>query len=212
MKTIKCLVLDHELESVNRLVSVLLKFEGIEIVSKLVNSRFAVQEILSQKPDLVFLAIEMPYKTGFEVIKEVRENNFYPSFVFVTDFSQYGIEAIKYSIFDYLLKPININDLKKTINRFHSESINHKIIDLRKCRICNDLSEREIEVLLQVIEGTLSHQIAKNLFISKATVDFHRKNILLKTKSANFAELSYKINCIKYVSISGDDLKNKQKP
>ncbi|MBU1013121.1 MAG: DNA-binding response regulator [Bacteroidetes bacterium] len=199
MKNIRCILLDDEKEANDRLESLLLKIDGVEILSKFTKPALAIEDILSKKPDLVFVDVEMSGKTGFEVVEEVRLNHCYPTFIFVTAYNQYAIDAIKNAAFDYLLKPINFNELKNTIERFRSESVNHKTIDLNTCSVCSSLSEREKEVLLLVLKGENSAQIAKNLFITKATVDFHRKNILLKSGSHNFTELGRKINRVEFV-------------
>jgi len=66
-------------------------------------------------PDFIFLDIEMPEKDGFDIIKDVKNRNF--DVIFVTAYSQYAIQAIKHSAFDYLLKPIEIDQLQQTVER-----------------------------------------------------------------------------------------------
>jgi len=76
-----------------------------------------IARYLEFQPDLVFLDIEMPHKNGFELVHELMLMGESPKVVFVTAFNQYAIKAIKASALDYLLKPINENDLKQCINR-----------------------------------------------------------------------------------------------
>ena len=198
MYKIKCYVIDDEVMAVKRLESLLSKLENVEVVSDSLIPSIAIEEILKLKPDLIFMDIEMVDKSGFEMIEEIRNESFFPAFVFVTAHIQYAINAIKKDVFDYLIKPINLDELKSTIDRYRLESANHKSIDLSKNEACKDLSSREIEVLLLLIKGETSHEIAKKLFISEATVNFHRKNILLKTQSHNFTRLIWEINKIDY--------------
>ena len=66
-------------------------------------------------PDLVFLDIEMPYGNGFDVLDKLRPVNF--EVIFVTAFDEYTLKAFKYSALDYLLKPININELREAVSR-----------------------------------------------------------------------------------------------
>lgn len=77
-------------------------FEGIELIENL-------------KPELLFLDIEMPHMNGFEMLGKVREKNFF--IIFTTAYDQYAIQAIKCSAFDYLLKPVDIEELKIAVNK-----------------------------------------------------------------------------------------------
>ena len=65
------------------------------------------------KPQLVFLDIEMPKMNGFEMLNVIKEKNF--QVIFTTAYDQYAIKAIKYAAFDYLLKPIDIEELKTAV-------------------------------------------------------------------------------------------------
>jgi len=76
-----------------------------------------VKKYIEFQPDLVFLDIEMPHKNGFELVHELMLMGESPKVVFVTAFNQYAIKAIKASALDYLLKPIDENDLKQCIKR-----------------------------------------------------------------------------------------------
>lgn len=75
------------------------------------------------KPDLVFLDIQMPQMSGFDMLKEISLINF--EIIFVTAFDQYAIKAIRFGALDYLLKPIDIDDLRVAINHAH-ERIENK--------------------------------------------------------------------------------------
>jgi two-component system LytT family response regulator len=71
--------------------------------------------IESFRPDVVFLDIEMPGINGFDMLNNLSEKNFH--LIFTTAYNQYAIKAIKFAAFDYLLKPIDIEELKATIGR-----------------------------------------------------------------------------------------------
>ncbi len=76
----------------------------------------AVTMIKTLQPELVFLDIQMPVLTGFELLKQLDEINF--EIIFTTAYDQYAIEAIRFSALDYLLKPIDAEDLKNAVARF----------------------------------------------------------------------------------------------
>jgi two-component system LytT family response regulator len=118
---ITCIIIDDEQESRDLLEELLRKFPEIEVLDRLSNVDDGLVAFLKFKPLLVFLDVQMPQKDGFEFINAIQDLNIKSCIVFTTAYHQYAIEAIKHSAFDYLLKPVNQNDLQKTIERFHSQ-------------------------------------------------------------------------------------------
>jgi two-component system LytT family response regulator len=87
----------------------------IKVVAEAANGQEALLLIHHHKPQLIFLDIEMPRMNGFEMLNELEEKNFHV--IFTTAYDQYAIKAIKYAAFDYLLKPIDIEELKTTVSK-----------------------------------------------------------------------------------------------
>ncbi|WP_237682732.1 LytR/AlgR family response regulator transcription factor [Sphingobacterium sp. B16(2022)] len=87
----------------------------ITIIATAQSVRDAVDVIEKYVPDLVFLDIQMGDKTGFDVLKLLPMRNF--DVIFVTAYDQYGIEAIKFAALDYLLKPIDIEELMHAVKK-----------------------------------------------------------------------------------------------
>ena len=85
----------------------------VKLLAEAVNGQEALLQIQQQQPQLIFLDIEMPRMNGFEMLNELTEKNFH--IIFTTAYDQYAIKAIKYAAFDYLLKPIDIEELKIAI-------------------------------------------------------------------------------------------------
>lgn len=85
--------------------------------------------IRKHKPDLVFLDIEMPKYNGLEIINFFGENEIQFSIIFTTAYNQYALQAFKTSALDYLLKPIDPEELKETIERYKQKQLNtfHKL-------------------------------------------------------------------------------------
>jgi two-component system LytT family response regulator len=77
-----------------------------------------LESIMKFNPDLVFLDIRMPIKTGFDLVSELRNLNLDPVIVFVTAYDEYAIQAFKVTAFDYLLKPVDPDALADTLNRY----------------------------------------------------------------------------------------------
>lgn len=87
----------------------------VKVIAEAENGLEGMEMIQQFQPQLVFLDIEMPGMDGFEMLINIPDKKFH--LVFTTAYDQYAIKAIKYAAFDYLLKPIDIDELKETIER-----------------------------------------------------------------------------------------------
>ncbi len=74
-----------------------------------------IRLIQQHKPDVIFLDIEMPRMSGFKMLEQIPEVDF--EIIFITAYNHYAINAIRISAFDYLVKPVAIEDLQQTIER-----------------------------------------------------------------------------------------------
>ncbi len=101
----------------------------ITIVGMADSVQTGIEIIQLEEPDIVFLDIEMPRGTGFDILSQLEKRNF--QVIFVTAYDQYAMRAIKFSALDYLLKPINITDLqmavKKAIRQSEEDSSDQRI-------------------------------------------------------------------------------------
>lgn len=91
---------------------------NVHIVAEAVDGVEALAAIEKHHPQLIFLDIEMPKMNGFEMLNNIKEKKF--QIIFTTAYDQYAIKAIKYAAFDYLLKPVDIEELKTAIARVDS--------------------------------------------------------------------------------------------
>ena len=164
--------------------------EDISIVGRTKNPEKAVTLITEYKPDILFLDVEMPRMSGFEVLEITRNQGLNPIVIFTTGYDQYAIKAIKAQAFDYLLKPIVLDELKETLDRISNNTTKERELSNE---VKNLLSPREIEILELVVQGKTSKEIAETLFISKTTVDTHRRNLLDKTGCRSPSELLLKV-------------------
>jgi two-component system LytT family response regulator len=110
------IIIDDEPDAVDFISSIATEYcPDLDVVGKANNVREGVALINEIKPDLVFLDVEMPNGTGFELLTHFPEKTF--DVIFITAFNHYAIQAIKFSAVDYLLKPININEFIEAVNK-----------------------------------------------------------------------------------------------
>ncbi|EDP69760.1 response regulator [Flavobacteriales bacterium ALC-1] len=114
--SLRAVIVEDEKHSRESLKSLLHEFcINIEVVGLAANVNDAVETIKSKKPDVIFLDIELQTGTGFDILQQVSHLNF--EVVFTTAFEQYAIKAVKFSSLDYLLKPIDIEELQNAVNK-----------------------------------------------------------------------------------------------
>ncbi len=111
---IQCIIIDDEKLARRGLEIRLADVEDIEIVGYCANGREALAMIREKKPDLIFLDIQMPGLSGFDVLRELKGGDL-PMVVFVTAFDQYAIKAFEAHALDYLLKPIDDSRLHQAL-------------------------------------------------------------------------------------------------
>ena len=130
---IRTILIDDEANNNESLHFLLGKYcPDLEVTGTAENIIAGEELIHETNPDLVFLDIEMPYGNGFDLLNKLSNHNF--AVIFVTAFDKYAIQAIRYAALDYLLKPINITDLKnaveKAISHIREKDINRQISSL----------------------------------------------------------------------------------
>lgn len=112
--------------------------KNVEVIAEADSYRQGLQVIKEFQPEVVFLDIQMPDGSGFRMLKELDEVNF--EIIFTTAFDQFAIKAIKYSALDYLLKPIDPEELVKAVKKVEN-------------KISNQHVNKNIQVLLDNIKS-----------------------------------------------------------
>jgi len=122
----KAIVIDDE-TAARRLIKNLLEEykDVVEVIAEAGNGREAIQKIEKSDPDLIFLDIQMPDLTGFEVLEQLQKK---PNIIFTTAYEQYAIKAFESFSIDYLLKPIKEERLRQSIEKLKEFGrLNHSI-------------------------------------------------------------------------------------
>ena len=99
----KAVIIDDERLARNELKKLLLDFPEIEVIGEAANAAEGLEKIENLSPDLIFLDIQMPGKTGFDMLTELERA---PHVIFTTAYDEYALKAFEVNALDYLLKPI----------------------------------------------------------------------------------------------------------
>ena len=162
---IRTIVVEDETKSRFSLVQKLSDFcPAVQVIAEAEDGLKALELIEELRPQLVFLDIEMPKMNGFEMLSNIRNKDFHV--IFTTAYDQYAIKAIKYSALDYLLKPIDIEELKSAVQRVST-------IDMLPMRQQLDLLELNIsqsknkfnKLALPTLDGLLFFDISDIIYL-----------------------------------------------
>src|SRR5882724_1937590 len=113
---IRTLIIDDEPLPRERIRTLLSEHDQITIIDECGDGETAVKTILKERPDLIFLDIQMPEIDGFGVLSAIMDE-FMPATIFVTAYDEYAIQAFEVNAVDYLLKPINPGRFQKAVSR-----------------------------------------------------------------------------------------------
>src|SRR6201991_39485 len=111
---IRAVIIDDERLARNELKKLLQEFPEIEVIAEAANANEGIEKIDSLNPDLIFLDIQMPGKTGFDMLAELDKA---PDVIFTTAYDDYALKAFEVNALDYLLKPVEPRRLADAINK-----------------------------------------------------------------------------------------------
>lgn len=114
--SIRVVIVDDEELALNLLSSILMDIEGIEVVAECKNGHEAVEAVMTHNPDVMFLDIQMPEMNGFDVIAAIQ-GDIFPLVIFTTAYAEYAVNAFKIQAVDYVLKPLNEDNIAESIER-----------------------------------------------------------------------------------------------
>ena len=140
---LKVLLIDDQQDAIDNMEYLLSNYcNDITIVGTANHVDQAIKLVVEKKPDIVFLDIEMPEKSGFSLLKELPEVNF--ALIFVTAYDQYAIKAFEVSAIDYLLKPVEIERLQEAVKRAKEASAKKNINAVNIKSLSKQIQEGEI--------------------------------------------------------------------
>lgn len=157
----------------------------VKLAGEAANGIEGLKLIDKYQPEVVFLDIEMPRMNGFEMLHQVKNKNFH--LIFTTAYDQYAIQAIKYSAFDYLLKPVDIEELKTAIQKVQQEKKQHTVQKLEVLE--QNISPRNPlnKIAIPTLEGLLFFDIAEIIHLEAQSnytaIYFHHHPRLLASRT-----------------------------
>jgi two-component system, NarL family, response regulator LiaR len=182
---------DHEMVRIG-LAAYLTAQSDIEVIGEAVDGEDAIEKCLSLKPDVMMIDNVMPKKTGVEASKEILQAWPEAKIMMVTSFLEDEIvyPALEAGVISYLLKTSNAQKIADAIRKtYQSESVLEPEVMAKMMKrmrnpqqsfLHDELTEREMEVLLLLAQGKANQDIADELFIGIKTVKTHVSNILSK--------------------------------
>lgn len=114
----RALIVDDERLARKELINLLSNHEQVEVIGEAANVDDAKEKIIELNPDVVFLDIQMPEKTGFELLEELDQ---VPNIIFTTAYDEHALKAFQVNALDYLLKPIDQERLLEALNRLQKK-------------------------------------------------------------------------------------------
>lgn len=190
---IRTIVVDDEPLARRGLLVRLAQFEHIEVIAECANGRDALDVIVAQKPDLVFLDIQMPGLNGFDVLRKVSQSvEQMPVVVFVTAYDQYAIRAFEVRALDYLLKPVDEDRLAQALERI-SQALTEQRDKQQQSKLVDLVAE---------MTGEDCEDILKRLAEGQSlTSDHYPEHIAIK-ESGEITRVA--ISAIEWVDAAGD--------
>lgn len=194
MKKIRSIIIDDDVFIRDLLRDKISSYvPSVEVIAFAKSGQEGIDAILKHQPDLVFLDVEIGDMTGFELLEQIPSINF--QVIFVTSYDHYAIKAIRFNALDYLVKPIDIGDLKQAIKRYEQNFtiikpkqlienalVNIKIVEPGEQTLLLNLQEGEMKILINNIiylEGernyTTIHTAQKKKIITSKTLGLYEE-------------------------------------
>jgi two-component system, LytTR family, response regulator len=166
MQTISAVIIDDEPGNIVTLLEMVKQYCPSVFIKGTAPDPLKGYELINEtNPDLVFLDIEMPYGNAFDLLDKLAPVNF--EVVFITAFNDYAIKAFKYAALDYLLKPVNINELKNAVDKVTKRLV-EKTINTRVASLLTNLKPENTgaqKIALPTIDGCSFEDIGNIMYL-----------------------------------------------
>lgn len=172
-KNIRAILIDDEMTSLQNLRQKLEEFcKQVTVVAATQNPEEAISLIRNLKPDVLFLDIEMPKMSGFRMLEELGDYD--AEIIFTTAYNQYAIDAMHISAFDYLVKPVAIEELENSVRRLAEKKATHTQERLHVLKdSINEAKSQENKIAVPVSDG-FEFVVIKNILRIESSSSYSR--------------------------------------
>ncbi len=169
--SIKAVLIDDEKHNLANLRELINTYcPQVTICDTALNADDGKTIILKQQPDIVFLDIQMPNKNGFDLLRALNHYDF--EIIFVTAYDQYAIQAMRFAAVDYLLKPVDINELQSAVDRA-----------IKKCRL--KVQNQQLENLIQILKSQQNKDEQRIALTTTKETRFIKTSEIVRCESSN---------------------------
>src|SRR5665213_1199424 len=194
MHMLKSILVDDELNSLQNLQLKIQEYcPSLRIVAQTQRPEDAIGLIRQHKPDVIFLDIEMPRMSGFKMLEQMDDIDF--EIIFITAYNHYAINAIRISAFDYLVKPVAIEELQQTVGRLEQFTVKkyRERADTLKRNLANPKTQED-QMAIPTHEGLEFIQIKQIIRIESSSnysklILQNGKTLLVTRQLKDFEEL-----------------------
>jgi two-component system LytT family response regulator len=163
---LRAIIIDDEQQGINNIKLLIAKFiKDVKIVAETTKAQQGIELIDNYKPEIVFLDIKMPHMNGFELLQKLEFREF--GLIFTTAHEEYGLQAIKNNALDYLLKPVDIEDLEIAIKKVRE-------------RLCKKEQLPDLKKLFEELNPQDKNKIPFN---TKDRVEYIHKSDIIRLES-----------------------------
>lgn len=172
-KNIRAILIDDEMTSLQNLKQKLEEFcKQVTVVAATQKPEEAISLIRNLKPDVLFLDIEMPKMSGFRMLEELGDYN--AEIIFTTAYNHYAVDAMRISAFDYLVKPVAIEELENAVNRLAEKKTMHTQERLHVLKdSMNGAKSQENKIAVPVSDG-FEFMVIKNILRIESSSSYSR--------------------------------------
>ncbi len=188
-KSVRALVVDDEQLAREELCFLLGQVGSVDVVGQASDGVEALRLCGQLQPDLLFLDVQMPGLTGFEVARRLIDAEMLPSLIFITAFDQYAVEAFQVNAVDYLLKPIDLGRLEQALERVRGRLTTQQAAKL-------PLSPEDLERVVEAIQARQGRRDQIAIRVGERFILVHAEEIV-------YAELADDVIVVVTSSVSG---------